>query len=96
MNAKLLYFKLFALIVLSLGSYYCAAQEQADTLSYYVQTTDGNTYRGQIISQDSLSTLFNIDRLGEIRFPKTTSFKQRVSPYSLGINNRSESYAYEE
>ena len=71
MNAKLLYFKFLALIVLSLGSFYCAAQEQADTLSYYIQTTDGNTYRGQILSHDSLSTLFNLDRFGEHRFLKT-------------------------
>jgi hypothetical protein len=71
MNAKLIYFKLFALIIFSLGSYYCAAQEQADTLSYYIQTTDGNTYQGQILSQDSISTLFNLDRFGEHRFLKT-------------------------
>jgi len=71
MNAKLLYSKLFVLIVLSLGSYYCAAQEQADTLRYYIQTTDGNTYQGQILSQDSLSTLFKLDRFGEHRFLKT-------------------------
>ncbi len=71
MNVKPLYFKFLALIVLSLGSFYCAAQEQADTLSYYIQTTDGNTYRGQILSHDSLSTLFNLDRFGEHRFMKT-------------------------
>ncbi len=71
MNVKPLYFKFLALIVLSLGSFYCAAQEQADTLSYYIQTTDGNTYRGQILSHDSLSTLFNLDKFGEHRFMKT-------------------------
>ncbi len=62
---------LFALIVLLLGSYHCAAQEQVDTLSYYIQTTDGNTYQGQILSQDPFSTLFNLDRFGEHRFLKT-------------------------
>lgn len=70
MHAKLLYFKLFAFIVLSLGSYWCAAQDEADSLSYYIQTTDGNTYRGQILSQDSISTIFNLERFGEHRFLK--------------------------
>jgi len=63
--------KFCAIVVFALASFYCAAQEQADSLTYFIQTTDGNTYRGQILSQDSISTLFNIDGFGEQRFLKT-------------------------
>jgi len=63
--------KFCTIVVMALASAYCAAQEKIDSLSYFIQTTDGNTYRGQILSQDSISTLFNLDRFGEHRFLKT-------------------------
>jgi len=65
MNAKILCFKICAIVLLSLTVSFCAAQDQPDTLSYYIQTTDGNTYRGQILSQDSLEVLFNLEGFGE-------------------------------
>jgi len=71
MNTKSLCFKICALVVLSLTAMFCAAQDQTDTLSYYIQTTDGNTYRGQILARDSLSILFNLERFGEHSFLKT-------------------------
>ena len=71
MNAEILCFKICAIVLLSLTVTYCAAQDQTDTLSYYIQTTDGNTYRGQILSRDSLSILFNLERFGEHSFLKT-------------------------
>ena len=71
MNAKILCFKICAIVLLSLTVTYCAAQDQTDTLSYYIQTTDGNTYRGQILSRDSLIILFNLERFGEHSFLKT-------------------------
>ena len=71
MNTKSLCFKICALVVLSLTAMFCAAQDQPDSLSYYIQTTDGNTYRGQILARDSLSILFNLERFGEHSFLKT-------------------------
>jgi hypothetical protein len=71
MKVKADYFKLYAIVVLLLIVSYCAAQDQADTLTYYIQTTDGNTYRGQILSQDSVNILFNLEKLGEHSFLKT-------------------------
>ena len=71
MNVKILYFKLTAFVVLLLTVSYCAAQDQTDTLSYYIQTTDGNTYRGQILAQDSLEVLFNLEGFGEKSFLKS-------------------------
>lgn len=70
MNAKNLCLRLSAIVVLSLMVSYCAAQDQTDTLGYYIQTTDGNTYRGQILAQDSTSVLFDLERFGEHRFLK--------------------------
>ena len=78
MKAKFLYRKLSAIVVLLLTVSYCSAQDQADTLSYYIQTTDGNTYRGQILAQDSLEVLFNLERFGEHRFLKTEIKKLQV------------------
>jgi len=71
MKIKIHYFKLYAIVVLLLTVSYCAAQDRADTLTYYIQTTDGNTYRGQILSQDSLKVLFNLEKFGELSFLKT-------------------------
>jgi hypothetical protein len=71
MKEKFRCMKFCAIVVFALASFYCAAQEQADSLTYFIQTTDGNTYRGQILSQDSISTLFNLDGFGEQRFLKT-------------------------
>ncbi|NOR34493.1 MAG: hypothetical protein GQ579_07425 [Bacteroidales bacterium] len=70
MNAKNLCLRLSAIVVLSLMVSYCAAQDQTDTLGYYIQTTDGNTYRGRILAQDSTSVLFDLERFGEHRFLK--------------------------
>jgi len=71
MKAKFKFFRLCALFILSLTVSLCAAQDQGDTLSYYIQTTDGNSYRGQILAQDSLKILFNLERFGEHSFLKT-------------------------
>jgi len=71
MVEKLRCIKLFAILVFALASFYCAAQDQVDTLTYYIQTTDGNTYRGKILTQDSLEVLFSLERFGEHRFLKT-------------------------
>ena len=71
MKVKIHYFKLHAIVVLLLTASYCAAQDQSDTISYYIQTTDGNTYRGQILAQDSLKVLFNLEKFGEHSFLKT-------------------------
>ncbi|MCK5692824.1 MAG: hypothetical protein KAI08_08245 [Bacteroidales bacterium] len=71
MKLKTHYFKLHAIVVLLLTVSYCAAQDQADTLTYYIQTTDGNTYRGQILTRDSLKVLFNLEKFGEHSFLKT-------------------------
>ena len=57
---------------------YTRAQDQVDTVTYYIQTTDGNTYRGQILSQDSISILFKLESFGEHSFMKKEIKKLRI------------------
>jgi len=71
MNIKFLCFKICVIILLSFNVSFTVAQDQPDTLNYYILTTDGNTYRGKILSRDSLSILFNLERLGEQSFLKS-------------------------
>jgi hypothetical protein len=60
-----------SLIVLLLAATHCIAQEQEDSSLYRVETRDGNTYMGQIISKDSVYIHFNSDKLGEIKILQT-------------------------
>ncbi len=77
MHLELKCLKLSAIAVLLLMGSYCAAQDQTDTLTYYIQTTDGNSYRGQILAQDSVEVLFNLERFGEQSFLKTEIKKMK-------------------
>ncbi|MBE9510609.1 MAG: hypothetical protein IMY71_07015 [Bacteroidetes bacterium] len=63
--------KLSMIIALFLTISYCAAQDKPDSLTYHIETNDGNTYMGQILAQDSVKILFNSDKLGEINILKT-------------------------
>jgi len=78
MKARIKYFELITIIVLSLTGSFCEAQDQTDTLTYYIETSDGNTYTGKILSQDSLKILFNLDKFGEVSFLKTDIKKMQL------------------
>ena len=71
MKIKIKYCKLSIIIALFLTILYCPAQNQPDSLTYHIETNDGNTYIGQIMSQDSVKILFNSNKLGEINILKT-------------------------
>ena len=47
------------------------AQTQPDTLTYYIETNDGNTYIGKVLDQDSIKLVFQSDKLGEITILQT-------------------------
>jgi hypothetical protein len=49
----------------------CSAQNQSDTLTYYIETNDGNTFIGNILSQDSVKLIFQSDKIGEITILQT-------------------------
>jgi hypothetical protein len=66
MKTKIKYCKLSMIIVFFLTISFCYAQNQPDSITYHIETSDGNTYMGQILAQDSVKILFNSDKLGEI------------------------------
>ena len=59
---------MFAFILVT---FYCNAQNQPDTLTYHIETNDGNSYNGKIIEQDSVKLIFQSDKLGEITILQT-------------------------
>lgn len=70
MSARTSRFILIPFVALILTASHCSAQDQPDTLNYYIQTADGNSYRGQILGQDSTGMLFRLEQFGEHRFLK--------------------------
>lgn len=71
MMTKIKYSLIFKIILIFFTSSYSYAQNKTDSLNYYIETNDGNTYKGQILSQDSVKILLNSDKLGEIRILNT-------------------------
>lgn len=69
---------MYVIVAIFLTASYCDAQNQTDSLNYYIETNDGNTYMGQILVQDSVKILFNSDKLGEINILKANIKKMRV------------------
>ncbi|MCL4484195.1 MAG: hypothetical protein M1445_16585 [Bacteroidetes bacterium] len=43
-----------------------AAQNKPETKAYLIETKDGNSYMGQIVTSDSVKVIFNAGKLGEI------------------------------
>ncbi len=66
MKTKIKCCNLSFIIIFFLTISFCSAQNQADSLTYRIETNDGNTYMGQIMARDSVKILFNSDKLGEI------------------------------
>ena len=66
MKTKIKYCSLSTIIALFLTVSYCAAQDQTDSLTYYIETTDGNTFTGIILAKDSVKILFTADKYGEM------------------------------
>ena len=67
MRLKIKYCALSIIIMLFLAVSFFSAQEQPDTSMYRIETRDGNTYIGQIVSQDSVKVILDSDKLGEIK-----------------------------
>jgi hypothetical protein len=67
MKAKIYYYRSCLIIILLLTVSLCAGQEKPDTSMYRIETRDGNTYIGQIVSQDSVKVILDSDKLGEIK-----------------------------
>jgi hypothetical protein len=70
MNVKIKLFNLITVVILLFSVIYCSAQDQTDTLNYYIETVDGNIYMGQILFQDSEKIQFKSNTIGEITILK--------------------------
>ena len=58
--------KIVASILIIMSATYCFAQGQGDSLTYRIETVDGNIYSGQIIASDSVNITLYEDQLGQI------------------------------
>lgn len=63
--------KLIAFAALLFVATFSNAQNQSDTILVKIETTDGNEYIGQVISDDSTKTVLKTEKLGEITILKT-------------------------
>lgn len=73
MKTKLLLRNLVFTGILILISIAIQAQARPDTLTYNIETIDGNTYTGKIIEQDEEKVMLNSYQVGEI-----TLYKRRI------------------
>ncbi len=62
--------KLIAFAALLFVATFSNAQNQSDTILVKIETTDGNEYIGQVISDDSTKTVLKTEKLGEITILK--------------------------
>ncbi|MBS3772214.1 MAG: hypothetical protein KGY69_18320 [Bacteroidales bacterium] len=86
MKSKINYYKLSMIIVLLfLAVSFSSAQEQPDTSMYRIETRDGNTYIGQIVSKDSEKVILDSDKLGEIKILRA-DIKKMYPQTSLVFN----------
>ncbi|OQX74347.1 MAG: hypothetical protein B6D64_12950 [Bacteroidetes bacterium 4484_276] len=71
MKIKIRFCHLILGMAFILTAFNCNAQNQPDTLTYHIETSNGNTYIGNILSQDSEKLIFQSEKLGEITFLQT-------------------------
>jgi hypothetical protein len=65
MKMRIVFFVMFCITVL-----FANAQNTGDTLLVKIETTDGNEFIGQVISDDSTKTVLKTEKLGEITILK--------------------------
>lgn len=92
MKIRIKCYILSTVIALFLTISYCAAQDQPDSLTYFIETNDGNIYTGQILSEDSVKILFKADKLGEINILKSDI--KKIDPLDME-KVRGEKYWYD-
>ena len=63
--------RLFILLAFCLTTAVATAQVEKDTSLYRIETVDGNTYIGHILTQDNASIEFETETLGIIRIKRT-------------------------
>ena len=66
MNTKIIINCFILLIALMFIGLTCMAQDKSQVKSFQIDTKDGNSYIGQVLSTDSVKVVFKSDLLGEI------------------------------
>jgi hypothetical protein len=66
METKIYRIRILLAIAFFLTGYFCYAQNQSEIKKYHIETSDGNSYVGQVISSDSTKMVLKTDKLGEI------------------------------
>lgn len=66
MKTRIVFFVMFCFAVLFVN-----AQNTGDTILVKIETTDGNEFIGQVMSDDSTKTVLKTEKLGEITILKT-------------------------
>jgi len=78
METKINRIRLILTLVLMLTGLTSFAQDKSLVKTYQIETTDGNTYVGQVISSDSTKIILKTVKLGEISLLKSDISKKTV------------------
>jgi hypothetical protein len=66
MKTRISFSRVLLTIAFFLAGFFCYAQNQSEVKTYQIETSDGNSYVGQVISSDSTKVVLRTDKLGEI------------------------------
>ena len=66
MNTKMIINCFILMFVLMLTGLTCMAQDKQQVKTYQIETKDGNSFIGKVLSNDSVQVVFKSDLLGEI------------------------------
>jgi hypothetical protein len=66
MKTRIKIFRILLTVSFILTGLLCYAQNQPEIKKYHIETSDGNSYVGQVISSDSSKVVLKTDKLGEI------------------------------
>lgn len=66
MKTKIYGFHCILTIAFLLTGIICFAQDKPQVKTYLIETKDGNSYTGQLLSSDSIKVVLKTDKLGEI------------------------------
>jgi hypothetical protein len=84
----------YNILILSLVSIFvilnitCSAQTKSESKIYHIETVDGNSYNGEILTSDSTKILFKAEKLGEITVYRTYIKKMTPLKYFQVKNNK--------
>jgi len=78
MKTRIIVSSIIAAFVFMLTGLTCFAQDKSQVKTYQIETTDGNTYVGQLLSSDSTKIILKTVKLGEISLLNSDIRKKTV------------------